>query len=339
MIINFTTYSHYPFGMQMPGRQSPLIAGDEHRYGFNGMEMDDEVKNQHGTSYDFGARMYDPREGRWFSTDAHEMKFPAIAPYVYVENTPIIAIDPDGKDIIVLNAPAGAHGFGHGAVLIGNDKDGWKFYSKNGTGHGSQNSFGSKGQSINGNTGNHFATLKDFANSKHNFHDGEAYYTGAFRIASSDAIDEKMMKAATSQVCKAYDLDEASCIDVPSDALKAGGFDPGYVTKYQSFDPNSIQMVEYEDIPDVPRLRYVAIVKNNKDKGKDVTNMIKPDKDVIEAARNLNNPKTITKSRKYSNDSDNTIVAPIRVVDFDAVIKSKKTLDQKRSPAPAKKKL
>jgi hypothetical protein len=35
---------------------------DTYRYGFNGMEMDDEVKNQHGTSYDFGARMYDPRE-------------------------------------------------------------------------------------------------------------------------------------------------------------------------------------------------------------------------------------------------------------------------------------
>jgi RHS repeat-associated protein len=91
----------YPFGMQMPGRQSPLIAGDEHRYGFNGMEMDDEVKNQHGTSYDFGARMLDSRVGRWLTIDPLAQKYASLNPNNFVGNMPIIAVDPDGKDIII----------------------------------------------------------------------------------------------------------------------------------------------------------------------------------------------------------------------------------------------
>jgi RHS repeat-associated protein len=94
-----STYSQYPFGMQMPGRQSPLIAGDEHRYGFNGMEMDDEVKNQRGTSYDFGARMYDPRVGRWLTIDPLAGKYPFLSPYAFAGNNPIIFNDPNGEDI------------------------------------------------------------------------------------------------------------------------------------------------------------------------------------------------------------------------------------------------
>ncbi len=44
---------YYSFGMQMPGRQ---FSGEEYRYGFNGMEKDDELAGE-GNSYDFGARM------------------------------------------------------------------------------------------------------------------------------------------------------------------------------------------------------------------------------------------------------------------------------------------
>lgn len=46
---------YYAFGMQMPGRS---YQGTGYRYGFNGMEKDDEVKGS-GNSYDFGARIYD----------------------------------------------------------------------------------------------------------------------------------------------------------------------------------------------------------------------------------------------------------------------------------------
>lgn len=66
-----------------------------YRYGFNGMERDDEVKGA-GNSLDFGARMYDSRLGRWLSLDplAHEREW--LTPYNFVQNNPILRIDPNG---------------------------------------------------------------------------------------------------------------------------------------------------------------------------------------------------------------------------------------------------
>lgn len=54
-------------------------------------------------AYDFGARMYDTRVGRWLSRDPLESKYPGLSPYSFVANTPLIAIDPDGRDIIFVN--------------------------------------------------------------------------------------------------------------------------------------------------------------------------------------------------------------------------------------------
>jgi len=51
----------------MPGRSFTTSNG--YRYGFNGMEEDNEIKNIKGSSLDFGARMYDSRLGRWLSLD------------------------------------------------------------------------------------------------------------------------------------------------------------------------------------------------------------------------------------------------------------------------------
>ena len=94
---------YYPFGMLLPNRHE---SDGDYRYGFNGMEKDDEVKNSPGTSYDFGARMYDPRIGRWLSRDPLEPKYVNLTPYNYVANTPIFAYDPDGELIIWVNGEA-----------------------------------------------------------------------------------------------------------------------------------------------------------------------------------------------------------------------------------------
>jgi RHS repeat-associated protein len=72
-------------------------ATSDYRYGFNGKEKDNELKGE-GNSYDFGARMYDPRIGRWFATDPLEAKYSNMSPYIYCANNPIIYIDPDGRD-------------------------------------------------------------------------------------------------------------------------------------------------------------------------------------------------------------------------------------------------
>jgi RHS repeat-associated protein len=86
------------------------------------MEKDDEVKGS-GNNYDFGARMYDNRVGRWLSIDAHSSKYPSFSPYSYVNNTPLSAIDPDGKDVIILIwYPEGKDQQGHTAIAVENYK-------------------------------------------------------------------------------------------------------------------------------------------------------------------------------------------------------------------------
>ena len=70
--------------------------GEGYRYGFNGMEKDNE--NFEG-AYDFGARILDARLGRWMSVDPLVDKYPKISPYSFVANEPIIKVDPDGEDI------------------------------------------------------------------------------------------------------------------------------------------------------------------------------------------------------------------------------------------------
>jgi RHS repeat-associated protein len=66
------------------------------RYLFQGQEMDDEVKGD-GNSYDFGARMLDPRLGRWLTIDPQSMKQPSQSPYKAFLNNPNLFIDPDGE--------------------------------------------------------------------------------------------------------------------------------------------------------------------------------------------------------------------------------------------------
>jgi RHS repeat-associated protein len=83
------------FGSLMPQRS---FASEGYRFGFNGMEKDDEVKGS-GNSLDFGARIYDSRFGRWLSLDPLAQKYPELSPYNFVAGNPILYIDPDGKII------------------------------------------------------------------------------------------------------------------------------------------------------------------------------------------------------------------------------------------------
>ena len=88
---------YYPFGMMLPGRNS---SEEDYRYGFNGMEMDDEISGE-GNSYDFGARLYNPRVGRWLSGDPHEHNYPGLSTFVFAFNSPMAFNDPNGKDGIL----------------------------------------------------------------------------------------------------------------------------------------------------------------------------------------------------------------------------------------------
>jgi RHS repeat-associated protein len=71
--------------------------GFVYRYKFNGKESDEEI-NGEGNSYDFGARIYDGRLGRWMSLDPLQNKYHGIAPYQFCFDNPVIFRDDDGKD-------------------------------------------------------------------------------------------------------------------------------------------------------------------------------------------------------------------------------------------------
>jgi len=136
-------------------------------YRFTGKEQDSET----GLYY-FGARYLDSKTSRWLSGDPALGDYVPSAPvddeakkrnqslpgmggvfnfvnlhtYHYAGNNPVKYVDPDGNDFILLVDPEGAPlstignwipfgddiTFGHTAALVGNDEDGWLFYSNNG---------------------------------------------------------------------------------------------------------------------------------------------------------------------------------------------------------------
>lgn len=92
IILSVSTYSS--FGAPLEDG-STNWSNESYRYGFNGMEKDDEMKGA-GNSYDFGARIYDPRLGYFLSIDPLTRKYASQSPYVYAANSPLRYIDLHG---------------------------------------------------------------------------------------------------------------------------------------------------------------------------------------------------------------------------------------------------
>ncbi len=90
---------YYPFGEQMPGRNSAGSA--DGRYKYISVEQDVE------TGYDaMGARLYDPWSGRFRQTDILSDLYPDQSPYSYSYNNPILFEDASG-DSANLSTDAG----------------------------------------------------------------------------------------------------------------------------------------------------------------------------------------------------------------------------------------
>lgn len=85
--------------MVMPGRK--YSGGTAYRYGFNGKENDNEVKGE-ANEIDYGKRVYDPRLGRFLSTDPLATQFPYYTPYQYAGNKPTWAMDLDGAEDVII---------------------------------------------------------------------------------------------------------------------------------------------------------------------------------------------------------------------------------------------
>ncbi|SRX75279.1 RHS repeat-associated core domain-containing protein [Aequorivita antarctica] len=90
--------------MLQPGRHANT---SDYRYGFQGQEMDDEIKGE-GNSLNYTFRMHDPRVGRFFARDQLEAKYPYLTPYQFSSNQPIHASELEGLESkMELNAMQG----------------------------------------------------------------------------------------------------------------------------------------------------------------------------------------------------------------------------------------
>ncbi len=99
--------------MLVPNRHG---SSNSYRYGFQGQEKDDEIKGE-GNSYDFGARMLDPRVGRWFAPDKMENSLPYFSPYIFVNNNPNIFVDPDGNFLIDVHKRITSRAFDRSRII------------------------------------------------------------------------------------------------------------------------------------------------------------------------------------------------------------------------------
>jgi RHS repeat-associated protein len=80
--------------MVEPGRKF-VKGSSKYRFGFNGKEKDNEDYGE-GNAYDFGARIYDTRLGRFFSTDPMTAISPGESSYIFAGNNPIALTDFNG---------------------------------------------------------------------------------------------------------------------------------------------------------------------------------------------------------------------------------------------------
>ena len=94
------------------------------RYGFNGKEKMNEITNIQGSDYDFGARMYEGRLGKFFSVDPLFKKYADYSPYLFSGNNPILFVDKTGKTLNIYyndeNGNRVAYKYGSGLKLPDN---------------------------------------------------------------------------------------------------------------------------------------------------------------------------------------------------------------------------
>jgi len=200
---------------------------------------------------------------KWLSVDPLAKKYPQYSPYNFVDGNPIRSIDVDGRDIIVLNNPNGASGYGHMAVLIGNDKTGWTFVSKEGRDKTAWYSNELTGGPALKPLIGVYTNLDAFKKAQETDANLGAY-TQNVRLTATPTQDKSALTATKEAATSWYNVGFSNCADAVSDGLKAAGFDPGYKTVGYSVDDNPFSSGDpLKSLSPQPTQRFNEIVNNN----------------------------------------------------------------------------
>ncbi|WP_292015462.1 RHS repeat-associated core domain-containing protein [Chryseobacterium sp.] len=182
---------------------------DLHDNKYDGKEL------QESGMYDYGARFYMPDIGRWGVVDELAEKFNRHTPYAYVVNDPINGIDPDGRDVIFLADSKAVPVAGHGAVIVGNEKDGWYYYSMNGTGEGSKPYGDSKNPDIGTFLGKGLSPKQAMLKANTINPNEQHHYDKFVTVKTTREEDEKIKaKAVEAASAKKYKVVGQSCANV-----------------------------------------------------------------------------------------------------------------------------
>lgn len=164
-------------------------------------------------------------------------------------------------DIIVLNNPNGASGFGHTAVLIGDDTRGWKLISKEGRVKEPWYSNELTGGPALKPLIKEFKTLNDFREAQKN-DPNLSGYTQDIRFKTNKMQDEAATEATMKSAQSWYNATWANCGDAVSHGLEAAGLDPGYRT---ANIPTRFLGVPSKSLNPRPNVRFEEIIENNKE--------------------------------------------------------------------------
>lgn len=133
--------------------------------------------------------------------------------YVYALNNPLNLVDPYGLDVIILNNPNGANGYGHQGIAIGNNDKGWVYLSQLGPANGG-------GVAIN-------------YGGKENLLDAQGQYSNAYYISTSPQQDDEALIYAEQNLNHPYNwwnpFSHYQCADLVSGALTAANIPIGDV--------------------------------------------------------------------------------------------------------------
>jgi RHS repeat-associated protein len=193
--------------------------------------------------YYYGERFYAPELQRWPNRDPLGEKG-GINLYGFVNNTPINAIDPFGRDVVYIVDPSAVRGNGHAAILIGNDQDGWHYFSF-GLGQCQCNPFGGNRDNLDYLGFNSFDDARKDARL--------ARYKNYARWKTDSAADKKAIDKMKEYFNKGYNLFGQNCDDAAAAGIRAAGVD--FDDKWRpnkSYETNKGNADESGDFPHKP---------------------------------------------------------------------------------------